>query len=216
MIQLLIQPIREVMENTSYVHRYGGLAIPVTTKIKTGDPDNPVYVAKTFPIAEDVYGKECWEEGREQDLVPSENYNSIFWLEETAAPTFEANTSLPGRSRAYQVLKNGQSKIVTAGVRMIGFINRKRLEVDHLYVPGDLLLKLDIETEIAGQIPVKNLKIKPVGMEPKGPGIFSKYTFEEMENYLLYPFDYFAINLQITGLVSAGCVDLLTKSPELC
>ena len=216
MINLLVKPIREAMETLPYVQRYGGLAIPVSRKYKSGQTEDgtPTLVDKTYPIAEDVYGKDCWEQDRYQDLTPSSRYASVFWLEETNPVQIAPVTT---QSRAYR-FKGGEAKQVTASVRLIAFMDRSKLRYDAGYIPGDLLVRLDLrDKEITeGDVPIGNISIKPTGFEQKGPGIFSRYSFDNMENYLLFPYDYFALNLQITGRISGSCISLTQINPTVC
>ena len=53
---------------------------------------------------------------------------------------------------------------------------------------------------------------------PKTAAIFSRYSYsEEVNQYLLFPFDYFALSVQIDFSVNSNCIeDFIPGEPNNC
>lgn len=56
--------------------------------------------------------------------------------------------------------------------------------------------------------PINTIKVTEMSISPKSAQIFSKYTYDEKSiQYLMYPYDYFALTLKINFEVPRGCIN---------
>ena len=70
---------------------------------------------------------------------------------------------------------------------------------------------------LSNVFPYSFIRIELTGEETKNVSIFSKYTYnEEEKQYLIYPFDYFALNYEISFYVGINCIDPILISPSVC
>ena len=64
------------------------------------------------------------------------------------------------------------------------------------------------------------LNLKKIGIENqlvKNTQIFSAYTFREEAQYLMFPFDYFALNISVTFEIDTECInDFVMGVPDDC
>ena len=83
MLKLAIDCINPTVIALNFIERYGGLVYTAVKKEEvTGDLGIPVFKEERFPVACGVTGRECWEHGKYQWLVPNFRYKSVAWWEE--------------------------------------------------------------------------------------------------------------------------------------
>lgn len=64
--------------------------------------------------------------------------------------------------------------------------------------------------------PVSRLKVNIVSIPARDVAIFNKYTYSETQTqYLMPPYDFFALKLKCTYRLNNNCIEPLT-APELC
>lgn len=66
--------------------------------------------------------------------------------------------------------------------------------------------------------PLNTIRVNEISIIPKSANIFSKYTYQEKQiQYLMYPYDYFALSLRISFEVPRGCInDSWVENPIPC
>lgn len=116
---------------------------------------------------------------------------------ESAVVFFEANEA----TSEYQSVN---TSIFKCPARLIVWLNTQRLAGSPDQIRADILRS--IQSEIANTHPFNRIRCRVTSYN-SGPGIFSRYTFDEAETqHLMPPFAYFAVNIDVTFAVSPACV----------
>jgi hypothetical protein len=93
--------------------------------------------------------------------------------------------------------------IFRANVRLIVWLNTSRLSGSTAQVEQDIINAL--HEEPTETFPASRIVCKIVS-RLSGPGIFTRYTFDEAENQqLMPPFQYFAYNLNVNFAIAPAC-----------
>jgi hypothetical protein len=59
--------------------------------------------------------------------------------------------------------------------------------------------------------------MQPAQCEARGKDIFEGYTYADQQQLLFYPYDYFAININVSIMVDKQCLPAYeAKTPILC
>lgn len=129
---------------------------------------------------------------KDRDLVPNSANRSIIYFEDNGITT--------GVSNAY-------GKHQTSKLTMICWMNTKRMS-------GSTTPASDFATAILNKIEklpfnsgkYLNIKISHESILPQDARIFSRYTYDEKEKqYLMSPYEFFAVNLVIKYIASSNC-----------
>lgn len=188
MIRSIVKQIVPYIDAVNFADLTAGI---VTVATKNQMSENGT-VNKIFPIYEQDHTT-C----SQQDyvtLIPDEKYRSIIYFEEIGN-TITSQTN-------YEIK-------ITSDVRIICWFNTKKIGD----FSTDVLLRLvaqAIPDTIADFDDIENIRVTLSGIPNKSPSIFSAYTYSEAERqYLLFPFDYGALNYTITYSLNK-CVDDIT------
>ena len=180
-----------------WLGKTAGLTRPIATR-KTGKPE-------VWPIAQDVLGSLDCEDGKVDAMFPDERYRSILFIECTQWP----------RRKDERI---GQPSW-TSTFRVIVWMNCAKLE--GIAGCGDVAYQ-NLVTTLDGypfnSDPFRFVLIQAVGGGPmRGKEVFGRYTFNEERSQLYhYPFDYFALDLQVDFVLPKGCEDQLTADEVAC
>lgn len=186
-----------------FIDKLGGV-VRVVTKSET-DASGRI-VRKSFPVDCGVTNEDCLA-GRYVDLVPNSKYLSVAYFEdggvtldtqETRDFTFDASLKL----------------VVWLNLKKLGKTACSNSAMAYLSILKSFPTKYFNQT-ING-VPYSRIIITPEGQDIKSPQIFSQYTYEEEKTqYLMYPFDYFSMNINVRFSVSKSCVPDWTNGEEI-
>ena len=206
MINSIIGELKDKLTALSWVERYGGLVQSVNKVEVIGEQQQRVI--KTFPVSSTTSGKECWEGGKYQALVPNSNYSSVVYFEQMNPLT---SIEISGIKKGIQSLR--------ARVRLVAWMNLPKLGFSDLRTD---LAAMQLITAVNGVYqPTGDLsnirgKFEFLEMPERSAAIFSRYTYgDEVQNLLLYPYDYFALDFYLTILVNLNCNYTLTPSTPI-
>jgi hypothetical protein len=109
-----------------------------------------------------------------------------------------------------------------AVIRLVGWFNLKK--INSSLTDADLMLMNVINAipetypPLPGATPYLNrIRVMFAGQEPRSADIFGAYSYDEAEKqYLIYPFDYWAINYRILYSVAPSCVPEVEIIPDPC
>lgn len=180
--------------------RMAGVVKAVT--FVTGTSERPV--KKTIPVDCGVSQADCMD-GKYQDLVPNSKYKSISYFEDGGVRLVSINE----RDYAFQ-----------ANLRLVYWINLKKVGKTDCNVSAlavtNVLNKLPQSPFNSGIY--SRMRIKVSQELVKSAAIFSKYTYDEaVTQYLMYPFDYFALDLTVDFLINKSCIiDWENGTPLIC
>lgn len=191
--------IKTNIEHLSFVEKIAGLVR--TMKMEVLGADNQKTI-KFFPVACDVTADECIK-GKYQDLIPDSKYKSIIYFED-------------GGTRL-QYKKNNWVGF-TSNLSLICWLNLKKIGCNCTYSTAAILSILaDLPEMPVDDTILKQVRIIATSERPKSNAIFSRYTYDEKINqYLLNPYDYFALDLTIEYMVNLGCVEQLIAEACIC
>ncbi len=189
----MIHTIGEILKNKligfTYVDRLAGV-------VATGVKKNASGKLIKFPMACDVTGVACDENNRIKDLIPDDKYKSVIYFEDLGGSQFAE--------------KKGNNLKFTSNIRLIGWLNLKLLGKDDCSVTAQVAAHIITRLESSKEtnpIPFTRLKVAVISQLQRTPQIFGKYTYQEDQTqYLMFPFDYFAIDFKVTYWLNENCV----------
>lgn len=199
MINTIVKNIIPYLEALNFSEVVGGIA----TTISQNKPikDNKIIVKK-FPAYYNENKTTC-SASDYIDLVPNSNKRSIIYFENNGIKISPIN---------------GNIIECVADVRLLCWANLKK--INDTFINADMLKLLVIQAmpvSLSNVFPYSFIRIELTGEETKNVSIFSKYTYnEEEKQYLIYPFDYFALNYEISFYVGINCIDPILISPAVC
>lgn len=215
MIDTIIAPIKTAIAamplfTTGTDTRIAGLVSPISKKDKEGKPF-------TFPISCDVDGTACYEQGRYFDLLPNDLYRAVIYFEQLSDVSFTGYKDSKDKIMIYE-----------SSLRLVGWINLKKFGSTDCTITSRLVLgiikaltatKGEISRE-SGQFAVSDANFTNAVVElvidqqvRQNPNIFGRYTLKETN--LLYPWDYFAIDLTCNLYVGRECFVEVTAGAEI-
>jgi hypothetical protein len=192
--------IKGQIEGLAFMDRVAG-AVRV---VRRQDSTDKGTIVKSFPVDCDVTQKDCVG-GKYTDLVPNSKYKSIHYFEDMGVAISAQDQS---------------SFDFEAKLRLVGWLNLQRLgkttcSVSHLAIAA-VLKTIRSDTFNSGDF--TRIQIRCTGLESKTSAIFSKYSYsEEVNQYLLYPYDYYAMNFSVKFRLPYKCInDWVGSLPENC
>jgi hypothetical protein len=196
----IAQILNTYLATLPFADRMGGVVKAVT--FLTGSDDKPI--KKTIPVDCGVSQADCMT-GKYQDLIPNSKYKSISYFEDGGVKLLSIN------ERDYSFQSN---------LRLIFWLNLKKTgktdcNVSALAVTN--VLNKFPQTPFSSGI-YSRMRIKVNQEIVKSAAIFSKYTYDEaVTQYLMYPFDYFALDITTDFLINKSCIiDWENETPIIC
>jgi hypothetical protein len=188
MNQQIANIIKAKIEGLDFVDKIAGL---VSTTYMTMSDAEGAKVQKSFPVACNVTAEDCIS-GAYNDLCPNSKYRTVLYFEDGGVD-FNA--------------REGIWICYTSHLRLVCWINVGKYKADCC---GDVLsctASADIIKKILCALPSQPEYIDPyskvypvvTSQVIRNNSIFSAYTFNEVvTQYLLSPFDFFALNIETT------------------
>ena len=205
MNQAIADIIRGHIDSLDFVDKIAGMVAPLTFEIR--DKDNNM-VVKTFPIACCVSADDC-KEGAYNELMPDSAYKTVIYFEDQGVTFVKAESHW---------------KYYQSTLRLVCWINVAKILGDDCSTGEACTLAAHLIAEIIRALPgfpenhspFDHVYSEVTGQEIRNPGIFSAYTYDEKHTqYLMYPYDYFALTIQTnfaiclkgTDVYDSGCVE---------
>lgn len=212
MNQAIAQIIIGHISGLDFIDKIGGVVSVIYEDVFDGTNK----VQKSFPAACCVEPEDC-KIGAYNDLSPDSKYNTVIFFEDKGV-TFDKH--------------EGSFKYYTSSLRLVCWINVAKILEDDCRLGSECTRAAHLITEIVRLLPpfpedhtpFVMLHSEVISQEPRSNAIFGAYTFNEKQTqYLLYPFDYFALNIQTTfaiciksDIVSVPCeIDNLENNDEM-
>jgi hypothetical protein len=198
--------LRAKIAGLNFIDRLAGLIRPLIKIDVAQDDQNVDYVVrKVFPIACNVTAAQCEEDGRYLDLVPNDKYAPLMYFEDRGV---------------VPVKREGDLYYFKSRLRLVGWINLNRFDTTSCSISAMMVMIL------MKQFPnvkfnsgnYQRISITSLAEAPKSSDIFGAYSYlQETNQYLLYPYDYFAIDIETDFAISSKCIEddaLTIKSPD--
>jgi hypothetical protein len=199
MNQKIADIIKTKIECLDFVDKIAGL---VSTTYMNVTDENGNKVQKAFPIACNVTAEDC-KQGLYNDLCPDSKYKTVIYFEDGGVRLNE---------------RKGNNICYTSNLKLVCWINVALYKADCCGDNGGCSSSADIIKKILCVLPGQPENIDPyikvmpivISQDVRSNSIFGKYTYNEKQvQYLMYPFDFFALNIQTTFCVCLDC-DIMT------
>lgn len=175
----------------SFADKYAGIVKTINIAV---DNQTDTGIVKRYPVACNVVNGDCANIGLYNELVPDDTKNSvIYW--EMIQPMYNAG---------YTKTNDFYNKRFKGVARLVVWLNLAKLGIDEcngaIYAIPILEKILTKRGKIqSGVYENSILRIEPKGLVKQDINtIFGGYDYPKIKNYYLYPFDFFAIDVNFT------------------
>jgi hypothetical protein len=201
----------------SFADKYAGIVKTINIAV---DNQTDTGIVKRYPVACNVVNGDCANIGLYNELVPDDTKKSvIYW--EMIQPMYNAG---------YTKTNDFYNKRFKGVARLVVWLNLSKLGIDEcngaIYAIPILEKILTKRGKIqSGVYENSILRIEPKGLVKQDINtIFGGYDYPKIKNYYLYPFDFFAIDVNFTleqclskgGTFPTGAaLDCVNQIPEI-
>jgi len=192
MIEPIVDIFKDKIETLLFAEKVAGIV--KTAPVQISDGENRTFL-KRFPVECQTTIEDC-KTGRYKDLIPNNAYQSIIYFEDNGISL---------------VSVNGTSFRFRANTTLVGWLNLAKLGQTSCSISAAIIATLikNLPQNHQNLPPVyQNIVWNITNILPKSAAIFSRYSYsEEVNQYLLYPFDYFALSMSIEFSVNSNCIE---------
>lgn len=207
--QLAIEIINLIQNKggLNYISLMGGVA--QTLEVDREDLSLTGVITKRSPYTTFVItDKACDFETENKSLVLDSSERGILYFEENGVSIDKTQSFSGGRRKWISKL----DVICWLNKKLIIGDEQREISVELI---SELLNKLIVTNKDLGYF--KCATIRTTGVKPNNASIFSKYSYSEKTNqYLMPPFEYFSMSLEITYFMSSKCVSELIIKESKC
>lgn len=195
MVNIIVNKIvQDLKLDLPFVDKITGIV--KTAKIKVAD------LVKTIPVALNTDVTTC-NDSQLLDYVPDSTKMSIIYFED--------------RGTTMNKMENS-SIYFTSNFTLVCWFNYLKIDqtlTNTSQITGNLIKYLP---EIMGNIsPLIGVVLSITGERANDGGVFSKYSYyEEISQYITYPYGYVALDLQAEYHVRKECIPDITLNPATC
>lgn len=202
--------LKSYIEPLDFVDRITGLVRPIikTDVVEMYNDDNELIgeqvIKKIFPVSCSVTHEECFEGERYMDLVPNSDYRSIIYFE-------DKGTILTGMQ--------GKRMQFMSALRLVCWLNLDMFDTTSCTLSAPVMAAIihAIPTSHFNDGNYQGISAKLTSIPPKDASIFGAYTYnEETNQHLLYPYDYFALDLNIDFMIHESCINAIVIKDKTC
>lgn len=207
MIDSVCKALKEKLSLLPYVDKVAGLTRTAVSFLEESVGDHKIVInEKRFPVAVGVSGMQCFAKGRYGNLCPDSRNASVFYFDMV--------------EDARITMVNGMYE-TRAVVKLVCWFNLPKLGIVQSYSPDTILYEL-IKI-IEGSQSVVDASFNGIKAETtvigyqRDPSVFTKYSYDKavIENMLLYPYDYYGIDIAIKVTAGKGCNTLFVPSTPI-
>jgi len=198
MIHIIEQVLSSRITTLPFVERYGGVAYPLTSQFP-GEPN----VLKTFPVSTYLSANSCFQQDKYKNLIPDDRYKSLSYLEGLINP---ARISFDGPKKGVVIMAQT--------IRFVCWLNLPKLGFDNLARVSDFAVKaidtLSGEFAFTYQGTQGRLSVKNSRTLFDRQLIFGQYSYFDKQQIFMYPYAFFALEMEVTAQVGRKCIDDIT------
>lgn len=181
--------IVDYIKELDWIDKLAGMTQVARVSQQSGDTK----VEKRYPISCAMTFDESCKKGCYDELAPNSEYRSLIYFEDGSF----AFTGKAGKKKYYQ-----------STLRLVCWLNYKKLG-GGCGQTGNYIIDI-IKSLPAFPVQVDDilgLNIEVMSQVPRSNAIFSQYTYNELQTqYLMLPYDYFALEIRTTFYVIPECV----------
>jgi hypothetical protein len=188
--------LKTKLEALPFADKLAGMVRPMRIEVLG---ENNVRAQKTFPVSCDLSFNEV-EKGKYKDLIPQSKYGSIIYFEDNG-------TTLTYRDR-------GRVGFV-GRLNLVCWLNLNKVNCLKTGSTQALLNIISLLPDTHFSVDeLREIRITGVSEVPKSNAIFSRYSYDEIKTqYLLHPFDYFSLAINVEYWVKLSCIQPLEIEP---
>jgi len=196
LIQTAIEVLTPQLVALGWVENYGGVVQRIALPIQNNN-DGMKY--KNIPVACGVSFDDCNKNQRYTALSPDSSKKSVLYWEVLQGFTDRGND---GQQRRRRVLQGR--------ARLVGWLNAAKLGKTQCNTAADAMrsiVPILYQDFKAAALPAlfenSRIEFNLIGEQPKSRAIFSPYDYDKnIDGFLLYPYDYFAVDVEIKVYLS--------------
>ena len=181
--------LKTYLEDLTWADKIAGL----TQVLRVNQSEGDVKTEKRIPISCDISYDNC-QQGCYDELVPNSNYRSIIYFEDGS---FSFTHS------------QGKKKYYESRLRLVCWLNYTKM-------PGGCGSSGDYVIDIIKAFPAYPVNltdmlafnVEVISQQPRSVNIFGQYSYNEFQTqYLMLPYDFFALDLRTTFYIISECVE---------
>ena len=199
--------IRDDLKSLEWIETISGLVRAYNTTERVVIENRPMIIRKSLPVSCDISHETCHNRYN-FDLMPDAKKRSIIYFEDGGVQ-FQGSD---GRHRHWQ-----------SSLTLVCWVNMEKFEFSGCSISplliGSIMENIDTKLFNLPDDGIVGVQLNVIGESPKSAAIFSKWSYrEEQDQYLLYPYDYFALNIQSNfRTAGSGCAnEIIIKSNADC
>lgn len=197
---IIAEYLRGLLSSLEWCEDVSGVVRVVTKKIEIGEGK---IIIKRFPVACDISWQDC--NNNEQILrmcTPDSSKISIIYFEDKGVSSIDNAGRTTYKSKLRLVCWMNMKKFVNQGCSLDFYAINKIKSLIQLSRPANY------------NSIVHGIVVKEISIAPKQPDIFSPYSYNEFMQYLLFPYDYFALDITTEFMIDGPCVPELTLTDD--
>ena len=238
MVAAIADILKSRLSNLDWIERFGGLVIEAKRPDTRKNPDTGEQIIvgwQSWPVACDVNAERCFEDAQKLKwFIPETGLAAVAYFVDNGGTQFvEVSEFVPKRG----------GLVYRFNLRFVCWMNMKRLgeaitmgecwAADKLvpYVIAELFgeyTAAEIEALFGANSPQARayrwVEVTSISQVQKSPQIFSPFTFwnlPDKQAIFVWPYDYFALQIQGTFTVNRFCLGELYEAPfvaetEIC
>lgn len=208
LIQEALNLLTPEITTLGWVERFGGVVRTISRAFEDQNGE-PKY--KRYPVSCSVSETDCENDQRYQDLVPDSSKSSVLFWDVTRG--------------LYDVgqVERINARAMRGSARLIGWLNTDRLGVNECNTAAKAIRSLlpiifrKFENNTAGDLFTNStVRFEFAGEAIKDDAIFQKWDFSRNSGFLMHPYDFFAIDVNIFAVVSLCEYVMDTGTPIDC
>lgn len=210
MRELIIEALSPDIMALPFIERYGGLVQQITRAFEVGEDSTggPVFEYKSFPVSCQLTNEECWELEKYKNLVPDDSYKSVSYFEADNRTTTNASgTKLNEWTYTTTIRFVCWLNLPALGINDCKGTGRFEVQVSKA-VMGHKEFSID---GVDGSLHIRNANL----VEKSASRIFGRYSYGDKEKVYFFPYDFFAIDFDISMRINANCIPALTLSDPI-
>jgi hypothetical protein len=162
-------------------------------------------ITQTFPVACDITHEDCQSNPDILRLfTPNSTKKAVIYFEDKGVSSGVYNGKNRWMSRLRLVCWMNLNRFENAGCSL------------SFYAISSMLPLIQTSNPVNYDGIIQAMYNVGISIPAKDANIFSRYTYNEFKQYLLHPFDYFAIDIETVFDVNPSCVPALTTKDEDC
>lgn len=188
--------LKERISSFAFVDKLAGMVRPIRKEFQDGK-------FTVQPIAIDVDDALQCNDSTQTYMVPESKYGCMVYFEDLGCPSTRSRT----RGVSYE-----------SHLRLVCWLNTERFNGDN-YAADKIAQQFTsaIRSGFYNTGPFIGLKHSIEGMPQRGRDLFAGYTYPEgTVQYLMWPYDAFAINIVTSFRIKAGCEGEVTQDDASC